>query len=161
MLDPITTERIRSIFLHLQPAVTIGAAAEMLGLSREEIVAAIDAGEIEVTATGSGPRIDIREVAEQALHVWSIGMVEEALGEDAARILPPGVRTRSFTARLPRYVIAALARLAEENAESVEAFLTRELHGLAYENKEHLAAVIPGFAEAIEWPLPASGSPVC
>ncbi|HEV7485932.1 MAG TPA: hypothetical protein VGQ65_09635 [Thermoanaerobaculia bacterium] len=81
------------------------------------------------------------------------GHNQEALGTEAALILPPGVRTRKFSARLPRYIIAALQGLAEENGESVETLLIRELHGLAHTNKDRLAAAITGFAEAIDWPL--------
>jgi hypothetical protein len=116
------------------------------------MAAAIDGGDIETVGTCSGTRIDIRELAEQALHVWPVVANEEALGREASLILPPGVRTRRFAARLPRYLIAALRCLAEENGESVEALLTRELHGLAWTNRARLAAAIPGFAEAANWP---------
>jgi hypothetical protein len=153
MLDPNLTECIRSIFLHHEPRVTVADAARLLGRSVDDITAAIDEGDIETIATGGGQVIDIREVAEQALHVWPLVTIEEALGTEAALILPPGVRTRKFSARLPRYIIAALQRLAEENGESVETLLIRELHGLAHTNKDRLAAAIPGFAEAIDWPL--------
>jgi hypothetical protein len=61
------------------------------------------------------------ELAEQAVQVWPIGAIEESLGREAALILPPGVRTRRFTARLPRHVVAALECLAEENGENAGA----------------------------------------
>jgi len=66
---------------------------------------------------------------------------------------PLGVRTCRFTARLPRYLVAALKCLVEENGESAGALLTRELHGLAYAHRERLGASIAGFAEAVNWPL--------
>lgn len=94
-------------------------------------MAAIEEGEIEATSGCGGAMIDIHELAEQAVHVWPIDAIEEVLGRDAALVLPAGVRTRRFTARLPRYVVAALECLAEENGESAGALLTRELHGLA------------------------------
>ena len=97
--------------------------------------------------------IDIHELAEQAVHVWPVKAIEEALGREAALILPPGVRTRRFTARLPRYVVAALECLAEETGESTDALLTRELHGLAYAHRERLGGRIAGFAEAVSWPF--------
>ena len=87
------------------------------------------------------------------MHVWPIDAIEEALGTEAALILPAGVRTCRFTVRLPRYVVAALQCLAEENGESAGALLTRELHGLAYAHRERLGASIAGFAEAVNWPL--------
>jgi hypothetical protein len=78
--------------------------------------------------------------------------LEEALGREAALVLPEGVRTRKFTARLPRYVALALEWLAEENGESADSLLTRELHGLAYAHRERLGASIAGLAEAVNWP---------
>ena len=154
MLDPTVAERIRSIFLHDEARVTIEGAARLLGRSGGEIAAAIDDGEIETTSGCSGTVIDIRELAEQAVHLWPIDAIEEALGREAALILPAGVRTRRFTARLPRYVVAALECLAEENGESTDALLTRELHGLAYAHRERLGASIAGFDEAVSWPFP-------
>ena len=144
MLDPNRTERIRSIFLHHEARVTVEGAAELLGLTREGMAAAIEGGDIETVGACCGTMVDIRELAEQALHVWPVVAIEEALGSEASLILPPGVRTRRFAARLPRYLIAALHCLAEENGESVEALVTRELHGLAWTNRERLAARSPG-----------------
>jgi hypothetical protein len=51
--------------------------------------------------------------------------IEEALGRNATLILPPALRTRKLTVRLPRYQIGALQVLAEEGRESVEAMLMR------------------------------------
>jgi hypothetical protein len=68
-------------------------------------------------------------------------------------VLQEGVRTRRFTTRLPRYVVSALECLAEENGESADALLTRELHGLAYMHRERLGASIAGFAKAVNWPM--------
>jgi hypothetical protein len=153
MLTPNLTERIRSIFLHHEARVTIAGAARLLGLSPDELAAAVRAGEVEVVGTCSGAMIDIRELAEQAVHLWPLATIEEALGREASLVLPAGVRTQRFALRLPRYLVAALERLAEENEESAEALLTRELHGLAWTHRERLGEAIPGFAEAVEWPL--------
>jgi hypothetical protein len=60
MLDQDLTHRIRTIFLHLRPHVSIAEATVLLGWSRGEMSHAIAAGEVEVTATpwanGSGAR---------------------------------------------------------------------------------------------------------
>jgi hypothetical protein len=47
----------------------------------------------------------------------------------------------------------------EENGESADALLTRELHGLAYAHRERLGASIAGFAEAVNWPFPEETPP--
>src|SRR3954451_22031512 len=103
MLDSALNQRIRAIFLHHEARVTIGEAAGMLGWSSAEMGAAVANGEIEVVGTCSGKWIEVRELAEVALQRWSLVTIEEALGRDAASILPTGLRTRKFTVRLPRY----------------------------------------------------------
>ena len=105
--------------------------------------------------------IDVREIVETALPLWPMTTIDEALGADASLVLPPAVRTGTLAVRLPLYVIAAMRYLAEENGEPVDAFLTRELHAIAYEERERLAAAIPGFAEAIDWPLGEESASAC
>jgi hypothetical protein len=80
MLDPDLTECIRSIFLHDEPRVTVADAARLLGRSVDDITAAIDEGDIETIATGGGQVIDIREIAEQALHVWPLVTIRRHWG---------------------------------------------------------------------------------
>ena len=152
MLDPNITERIRSIFLHRGPHVTATEAARLIDMPDETMEAMIEQGEIEAVRTCSGPMIAVHELAEQALQLWELSTIEEALGRDAALILPAGVRTRKFTVRLPRFVIAAVEHIAELNGETAELLLTRLLRDLAFDHKDCLTETVPGFAEAIDWP---------
>jgi len=152
MLEPTLIQRIRAIFLHPESRVTIAEAAGMLGWSRAEMNAAIRDGEIEVVETCSGKRIELRELAAFALQQWPLTAIEEALGRDAALILPPALRTRRLTVRLPRYQIGALRVLAEDGRESVDAMLTRMFEELTDLNHQRLSRLIPGLAEAFAWP---------
>jgi hypothetical protein len=152
MLDPAIVQHIRSIFLHDESRVTVDAAADMLGWSRAELNAAIKNGDIEVAGTCSGKMIELRELAGHALHLWSLTTIEEALGRDAALVMPPALRTRKLTVRLPLYQIAALKILAAEGNESVDTLLERMFDELTDNEKERLAPRIPGLVEAIGWP---------
>ncbi|HEV7488282.1 MAG TPA: hypothetical protein VGQ65_21615 [Thermoanaerobaculia bacterium] len=67
-------------------------------------------------------------------------------------ILPPTLRTRKLTVCLPLYQIAALRVLAADGGEAMDTFLDRMFEELADAEKERLAPVIPGLAEAIAWP---------
>jgi hypothetical protein len=161
MLEPDVIQRIRSIFLHHEPRVTIADAAGLLGWSGAEMNRAIRDGEIEVVETCSGKRIELRELAAYALQQWSLTEIEEALGRDGALILPPALRTRKLTVRLPRYQIGALRVLADDGRESVDAMLTRMFEELTDLNQERLARLIPGLAEAIAWPEAGEGDRSC
>jgi hypothetical protein len=161
MADPTTIERIRSIFLHRGPHVTPTEAARLLDMPDETMQAMLEQGEVEAVRTCSGPVVAVHELAEQALNLWDVSTIEEALGKDASLILPAGVRTRKFTVRLPRYVIAAVEHIAELNGESAELLLTRHLRDLALEHKDCLTKTVPGFSEAIEWPLSEDAESPC
>jgi hypothetical protein len=87
--------------------------------------------------------------------------IEEALGRDATLILPPALRTRNLTVRLPRYQIGALRVLAGDGRESVDAMLTRMFEELTDLNQERLARLIPGLAEARAWPETVDGDGAC
>jgi len=158
MLDPTLIQRIRAIFLHHEPRVTIGEAADLLGWSFAEMNATIRNGDIEVVETCSGTRIELRELAVYAMQQWPLTTIEEALERDAALVLPPALRTRKLTVRLPRYQIGALKVLAEDGREPVEAMLMRMFEELTDLHHERLARVIPGLGEAMAWPAGTAGS---
>ena len=153
MLDPAITERIRAIFLHEREHVTIEDAAAMLGWAEADILAAIEAGDIETITTCSGTRIDTRELAEQAVHVWPMTVIEEALAGDASLVLPVGLRSKELTVRVPQFLIQALHMLAEENGEEADALIARELHGMAHMYRARLSSRIDDFDECVDWPL--------
>ena len=152
MTDPAIAERIRTIFLHHRQHVTIAEAEDMLGWTRAEMNAAIKNDDIEPVSTCSGKMIELRDLAVKALDLWSLAAVEEALGRDAALIMPPALRTRKLTLRIPQYQIAALKILASERNESVDTMIERMLQELVWTEEERLAPRIPGLAEASRWP---------
>lgn len=101
MLDPAIIARIRAIFLHHEHRVTSDAAAKMLGWTRAQMSEAIDAEEINVIGMcGGKTMIELRELASYASYAWPIHVIENALGREAALILPSGLRTRKLTVRL-------------------------------------------------------------
>lgn len=152
MLPPDLTKRIRSIFLYSKDRVTIEDAAAMLGRTKADLLAAIKDGDVETVTTCRGPMIDTRELAEQALHVWPLSVIEEALGRDASMVLPAGLRSSKLTIHVPRYLIQALHILAGENGEDADALLARELQGLAHMNRERLSRRIVEFDDCVDWP---------
>ena len=151
MPDSTLVERIRNIFLHPRPHVSIAAATALLGWSRGEMTAAIERGEIVVVTTAVDRWIWREELMAKAFELWPAAVIEEALGADAAAVLPAALRTVDLRARLPRYQLAMLEYLAECEGATVSDILIRELEEVACDRAEELSAAIPGFGAALEW----------
>lgn len=154
MLTPDLAKRIRAIFLHREPYVTKKEAAALLGWSFGQLKLAITEGDIETYETCAGVRIPLAEVAAIARERWQPAMIEEALGADAAAILPAPLRTRTVTVHLARYQVAVLHHFAQKEGVTVDAILARRLDGLMSEHSEDLAGVIEDFGVALNWPEP-------
>jgi hypothetical protein len=153
--------RIRAIFLHPEPRVTVAEAARMLGWSSGRMNKAMRDGEIEVAGTCPSSCVEVAELAEMALSLWPMTEIERALRSSARKILPLGLRTRTLCTPLPRYLIDMLQHLAAAERASMELFLSRELQDLASARRETLARELPGFVEAFDWPRRIETQPNC
>lgn len=161
MIGPDLIKRIRHIFLHQRPHVSINTAALLLGWSRAQMKAAIAAHEIELTSTPLGRWVWREELMAKALELWPVVTIEEALGADAERVLPEAIRTCELRARVPRYQADMLEYLADERGTTISDVLTRELDDVANAHAEELSRVIPGFRVALTWPDAAEVQAPC
>lgn len=152
MIAEDAAERIRTLLLHRAPRVTVDEAAHLLGWSRAQIDAAISDGDIEAAGTCNGPAIDLRELAAYALQDVPVHVIEEALGRDASLILPPALRTRKLSLRLPSCHLQLLNVLAAQSQQSVDLFIELMFAELVCLHKEELAELVPGIEEAYWWP---------
>lgn len=152
MLEPQLIDRIRHIFLHPRPHVSISSATALLGWSRREMTDAIATGEIDLMTTPLGKWVSRQELMAKVLELWPREVIEEALGADAEEVLPHEVRLAVLRARIPRYQLAMLEYFSEQHRTTVSEVLSRELEGVASAHAEELSAVVPGFAAALAWP---------
>lgn len=152
MLEPDIIDRIRHIFLHPRPHVSISEATALLGWTRAEMTAAIAAGDLELMTTPLGKWFWREELIAKALETWPLEAIEDALGPDADRILPPALRTAELRLRLPRHHIAMLEYRAEQHRTNISHILAQELDALASANADELSPAIPGFATTLHWP---------
>ncbi|HEX7152403.1 MAG TPA: hypothetical protein VF618_13025 [Thermoanaerobaculia bacterium] len=152
MPDQDLIDRIRTIFLHQRPHVTVAEATVLLGWSRGEMSRAIAAGEVEVTSSSVGKWLWREELMAKALELWSPETIEEALGADADGVLPEAVRLIDLHVRLPRHQVAMLAHFAEREQTTVSTVLARELDGVASAHADELSSIVAGFADALAWP---------
>jgi len=123
MLEPDLIFRIRHIFLHPRPHVSISQATSLLGWSRREMSEAIEAGEVELWTTPVGKWFPRVEMMAKALEIWPMHVIEEALGTDADGVLPQAIRSVELRVRLPRHHIDMLEYRADQQETTVSGVL--------------------------------------
>jgi hypothetical protein len=87
-----------------------------------------------------------------AMRIWEQGVIEEALGEEAAAVLPEAIRLVELRARVPRYQRDMLSYFAKRDGRTVDHVLARELEDVASAHAEELAGRVAGFDGAMGWP---------
>jgi len=80
--------------------------------------------------------------------------IQDALGTDAAGVLPPLLALRSVTLRLPEYIVRAFEVIAADGGTTVDAALGLELTEFAGQHLARLEGAIPGYREAYMFPSP-------
>lgn len=151
-MDEITRSRIRSIFLSPRPSFALMPAAEMLAMTFKDLKREIEDGAIVAVSTRLGQRVAREEMMAAAMRVFEQSIIEEALGDDAAVVLPEAIRLVELRARVPRYQREMLRYLAQRDGTTVDEVLRLELEDVACVHSEELAAAVPGFAAALAWP---------
>lgn len=147
-----TRLRIRRIFLNRHPHVALFTAADLLGASFAALKKEIADGAILTVSTGVGVRIPREEMIAAAMRLWPQAKIEEALGDEAARVLPEAIRLVELRARIPRYQREMLHYLARRSETTVDEVLTRELEDVACAHSDDLSRALPGFDAALAWP---------
>ena len=143
---------IRRIFLTLRPNLPLMTAAGRLGMTLQELKRDIADGAIVAVSTGMGTRVTKEEMIATAMRLWDQSVIEEALGDDAARLIPEAIRLVELRARVPRYQRDVLRELARRDGTSIDAVLTRELEDVASAHAEELVSVLPDLRAALAWP---------
>jgi hypothetical protein len=117
MLDPDVIDRIRHIFLHPRPHLSIFQATLLLGWTRHQMDEAIASGDVELMTTPIGKWFWRHELMSKALETWPLDVIEEALGANADGVLPQAIRTKELRVRLPRHHVDMLEYRAEQETD--------------------------------------------
>jgi hypothetical protein len=151
-MDEATCNDIRHIFLSPRPSFALMTAALLIGVTLKELKKEIEDGAIVAVSTRMGQRIGKEEMMAVAMRLWDLATIEEALGAEAASVLPEAIRLIELHARIPRYQREMLRWFAKRDETTVDAVLSRELEDVACAHSEELATALPGFALALAWP---------
>ena len=150
-MDEITRNNIRNIFLSPRHSCALMTASLLLGMTLKELKKEIEDGAIVAVSNRVGQRIAREELIAVAMQKWDQATIEEAMGDDAAAVLPEAIRLVELRARIPRYQREMLRWFAKRDETTVDAVLSRELEGVACAHAEELAAAVPGFEAAMAW----------
>ncbi len=151
-MNDSTRSNIRHIFLSPRPNFPLFTAAELLGMPLAELRKEIESGAIVAVPTRLGQRVPREELIAAVMRLREQAVIEEALGADAAGVLPEVMRLVELRARIPRYQRDMLQILARWAGTSVNTVLARELESVASAYSSELAAEVPDFALAMRWP---------
>jgi len=145
--SPEEYARIRTIFLDRKEWYTIEEGARLLARTPEWF----DQCRLEPE---HGSRVAWRELAHQAMEQYSIRYIEDALGEDAARVLPALLRTVDVVLRLPQAYVLRFSEIARHKGWKLEDLVAWYMAGEmgspdTYASMEHEH---PGIVEALTFP---------
>jgi SNF2 family DNA or RNA helicase len=150
-MNETTRSDIRNIFLSRRQSCALMTASLLLGMTLKELKKEIEDGAIVAVSNRLGQRIPREELIAVAMQKWDQATIEEALGDDAAAVLPEAIRLVELQARIPRYQRDMLRWLARRDETTIDAVLSRELEDVACAHAEELATAVPGFEAALGW----------
>lgn len=151
-MNSVDASHIRELFLHRQPSYRVGEAARLLGMTRGALEREAKADQEDAYRVNGRWRFMWRQVAYLAFRRWSLVDIHEALGCDAAGVLPSLLALRSVTVRLPEYLVRAIEHEAASDDTTVDDWLHRELIDFAGTVATEMDDVIPGFRRAYFFP---------
>jgi hypothetical protein len=144
--------RIRTLFLDPQESYTLSSAARLLGVSPGTLRREAEADDPQAYWSNGSWQFSWRQVAYIALRRWSLRQMHEALGTDAATVLPPLLTLQPLTVHLPAYLVRAMEHSAHAEQTSIDDWLYQELIDFAGTVASRMDRVIPGFRRAYLFP---------
>jgi len=147
-------DRIRSLFLRPSESYRLAEGARLLGVSPGKLKREAAFDKCEEYRREGRWCFTWRQLALIAFKQWTLAEVVDALGADAAAVLPPLLALRSVTLRLPEYILRALETIAAEDGTTVDAILHGELLDFAGTVADRMEAKVPGLRAAYHFPTP-------
>lgn len=148
---------VKQLFLDTNATHSLDDAATLLGWTTEELAAELSSQFLTDREEWLARPIPSSAIAVLAFADWSYEAIERALGAEAS-LLPPLVRLKELTVRLPALQIAALEAAASRKETTVSDILARELVELTTGEASELQQTVDGFREAFHWPAPVGAT---
>ncbi len=152
MLPAEREQSIQTLFLQPADSYELREVARLTDTPVRALRREVARGGHDATKVRGQWRFAWRQVACIAMQRWTLAEIEDALGGDAAAVLPPLLSLRAVTVRLPEFIVRALEMVAAEELTTLDAFLYGELIDFAGTRTDQLEARIPGYRRAYLFP---------
>src|SRR5438874_6867298 len=141
-------ERIRAFFLQPQDFYYLSEAAQLLGMSRHALIREAVSDRREEYREGRRWRFTRRQLAYVAFRVWTLAEIHDALGTDAAKVLPPLLAMRTISVTLPEFIVRAMETAAADDGATLDGWLHQEMMDFAGTATERMEPILPGYRRA-------------
>ena len=145
-------QRIRSLFLAPAESYTLRQVAKLTDIPARALRREVARGGHDATKECRQWRFAWRQAACIAMQRWTLAEIQDALGSDAANVLPPLLTLRAVTVRLPEFIVRALEAVAADDGTTLEHTLYGELIDFAGTRTDQLETRIPGYRRAYLFP---------
>lgn len=145
-------QRIRSLFLAPAESYTLREVATLTDTAVPALRREVARGGHDATKERGQWRFAWRQAVCVALQHFTLAEIQDALGDDAARALPPLLALRTVTVRLPEYIVRALELVATTDGTTLDHALHGELIDFAGTHLTELQDAIPGYRQAYLFP---------
>lgn len=152
MSTAVEAQHIRELFLQRRPSYRLSEVARLLGMTRGTLERTARADQEDAYRVNGRWCFTWRQVAYLAFRRWSLAEIHDALGCDAAKVLPPLLALRSVTVRLPEYLVRAIEHEAASDDTTVDDWLHHELIDFAGAVADRMERAVPGFRRAYLFP---------
>jgi hypothetical protein len=149
---PCEREAIRTVFLHRVESYALGEVSRLTGIPAGRLRRAARTGDRDAFKVRGAWRFTWRQAVNITLQRWTLAEVHEALGDDAATVLPPLLAMRAVTVQLPEYMLRALETLATDERTTLDDFLYAELIDFAGAVSSRIGTRIDGYRRAYLFP---------
>ena len=154
--DTDSKQSIQTLFLQPRESYALREVARLTGTPVRALRREVARGGHDATKVRGQWRFAWRQAACIAMQQWTLAEIQDALGSEAANVLPPLLALRVITVRLPEFIVLALESIAAEDRTTFDAALHSELIELAETHLTRLEGTIPGYREAYLFPSPSA-----
>jgi len=120
-------ECIRSLFLVPAESYTLREVAHLTDTPARSLRREVANGYRDASKVRGLWCFTWRQAVCAAMQRWTLTEIHDALGSDAAAVLPPLLALRSVTIRLPEYIVLALEAVAAEHNTTLDGAMHGEL----------------------------------